>query len=90
MAIIKSVNVKQAGKFFAFLYGLFSAVIIIPFCLFMIFFSDDVLVYFLFILFLIFYMIIGYFSGAISSFAYYIVAKRFGGIEIDLEDTPQA
>jgi len=34
-------------------------------------------------------MIIGYFSGSISSFAYNILAKIFGGIEIDLEGTPQ-
>jgi hypothetical protein len=105
MVRIKKIGIKQTAKFFAFFYFLVSAVFIFPIGLITLLvgsFSGQKSGVFgatfggaLLLLLPLFYAAIGAVMVATASFVYNQIAKRIGGIEIELDtetksDTPKS
>lgn len=90
MKRIKSFGVFQTAKFFAILYFLFSAVILLPLVfLFSLSGASNELFPFAegmtLIMLPVFYGIMGFIFTAIGCLLYNVVAKWTGGIEIEIE-----
>lgn len=103
MVRIKKIGIKQTAKFFAIFYFLVSAVFIFPIGLITLLigsFSDQKSSVFgatfggaLLLLIPLFYAVMGATMVALAAFIYNQIAKRIGGIEIELDtksDTPKS
>jgi len=86
MVEIKKINIKQTAKVIALLYGLFTIIIFAP-VTFIMFLIDRDLTVFIYLFVPLVYVVFGYFGVAVFSWAYNIIAKRFGGIKFELEST---
>jgi hypothetical protein len=89
---IRSVGVLQAAKFFAVLYLLISAVIIVPIAIIAMAVSSrlagpETLVV---LLVPVFYAVIGFIFTGIACWLYNLVAGMIGGLEVELRPTASA
>lgn len=89
MAQIKSFGVIQTAKFAAVLYFIFTAIFIIPFGLISLIGREGTPEGIMSVVFIIFapviYAILGFVFVAIGCLIYNAIAKRIGGIEIEIE-----
>lgn len=83
---IKRISVKQSAKVITSIYGLAALIIGVPLVVIQMIATRDVVTSFGILLFLALYLLIAFVGIMLVFTVYNFVAKKFGGIEVELED----
>lgn len=81
---IKSISVLQTSKVLAFLGFLLSALYALPIAIYMLLYGEDKSLALAFFMLPVIYLIVGFIANVILSFFYNIVARIFGGVEVEV------
>lgn len=82
---IKRISIKQSAKVIAALYGIGAVVIAVPIGVFQMI-TNDIATGAVFLVLPVVYFFLIFLAAVVIFWLYNLVAKKFGGIEIELED----
>lgn len=83
---IKKVNVLKFASIMALIYGILSLAFILIFALWNVFIMGNFAAIIFLLIGPVMYAIVGFIGGALTGWVYNMVAKRIGGVEVEVEE----